>query len=986
MPSPSTFTVMLHRHLATLTTVLILPSLSSAALDSADTYKPLNTQPPGSEPPSAQDVTKGWKLPPGFKATLFAGEPDVRQPIDMKFDDRGRLWVAEAYSYQEWKRKGEDRIIILEDTDHDGMADKRTIFKTGFNHLSSVEIGFGGVWVLDSPNLVFIPDANGDDVPDGEAKVILDGWTIKGGHNMVSGLTWGPDGWLYGRHGITTPSMVGKPGTPEAARTFVEPGIWRVDPVNSKFECIVKGTTNPWGLDWDENGEMFMSGNVNGHLWHVIPGSLFERMFGSGSVPYDFERLKMIGERMHFDTSGDWKSDWSKADKGRASENNLGGGHSHCGLMIYQADNWPAQYRGHFFMNNTHGRRINEESVEPNSATYLSKHVGDLAVANTTWFRGVSVLSGPDGGVYVTDWCDDGECHDQDGVHRTSGRIYKITYGDVKAPELRGGLQKWSQRELTDTIANPNVWYFQHANRLLKEQSLAGKAFSEVKRANELAATEPQKLRALWLLNGCNSLGERELIKYLGNANSHLRLWAARLLTDAGKGAAEIQQLAGQEPDLLVLAHLAGISNRLPEESAWKLMETLAKRKESAAPVLELLVWYALEPLTGKAPKRAASLLPAVASAKVRNFIVRRLAATIDQAESREAIGALLEMPTADIMNAIAEGVAGRTKLPQPGNWASVRAKLLAKFPSQGVALGMAFGDPGIIVLLNEKLNNAAVSVEERRAALQALSLAKPENLTSLVEQSFAKPELRLAAINAASGVASEKIPDMILSAWDQLSKEERAVAIDVLASRKNWSVKLLTEVGAGKVRREEISLGQARQLSLIKDEKVTSLLAANWGKVGSSSEEKKAEILKFRELLTKGSKGDETRGKTVFNKVCSVCHTLFGEGGKLGPDLTGSGRKDLDYILLNVLDPNASVPRDYQMTVVTLKDGQVLAGTIPSESDQTITLQSITERKVLEKSACAKIERQSLSWMPEGLLQQLSEKDLRDLVSYLAK
>ena len=193
---------------------LLLTVCAQAALDSSDKFQPANTQAPGDDPPPAKEVAEGWKLPEGFHATLFSSEPDVRQPIDMKLDDQGRLWVAEAYSYKVWKQQGQDRVIMFEDTNNDGVADKRKIFRGGFNHLSSIEIGFGGVWVLDSPNLYFIPDANADGVPDGEPQVVVDGWTTGAGHNLASGMTWGPDGWLYGRHGIVQTSKLGVPGPP----------------------------------------------------------------------------------------------------------------------------------------------------------------------------------------------------------------------------------------------------------------------------------------------------------------------------------------------------------------------------------------------------------------------------------------------------------------------------------------------------------------------------------------------------------------------------------------------------------------------------------------------------------------------------------------------------------------------------------------------------------------------------------------------------
>src|SRR5687767_10135729 len=174
-----------------------------------------------------EQAAAAWQLPPGFKATLFAGEPDLVQPIAFTLDDRGRVWVVECLSYPTWKADGtgSDRVTIFEDTDNDGRHDKRTVFYDGGVNLSGIEVGFGGVWLTAVPNLIFIPDANGDDKPDGPPKVLLDGWDLAAKHNVVGNLAWGPDGWLYGCNGILSNSKVGKPGTPEARRVAMNCGV-----------------------------------------------------------------------------------------------------------------------------------------------------------------------------------------------------------------------------------------------------------------------------------------------------------------------------------------------------------------------------------------------------------------------------------------------------------------------------------------------------------------------------------------------------------------------------------------------------------------------------------------------------------------------------------------------------------------------------------------------------------------------------------------
>jgi putative membrane-bound dehydrogenase-like protein len=183
--------------------------------------EPPNAGPAGDEhgaPAPTADAAGRMSVPEGFHVTLAAAEPDVRQPIALALDDRGRIWIAECHSYPNWSAEGRDRILVLEDEDGDGRLERRKVFREGLANLSGIEVGFGGIWACTTPNLIFIPDRDGDDVPDGEPVVLLDGWDMNAKHNVFNGLTWGPDGWLYGLNGILSNSRVGRPGTPEDLR------------------------------------------------------------------------------------------------------------------------------------------------------------------------------------------------------------------------------------------------------------------------------------------------------------------------------------------------------------------------------------------------------------------------------------------------------------------------------------------------------------------------------------------------------------------------------------------------------------------------------------------------------------------------------------------------------------------------------------------------------------------------------------------------
>ena len=460
-------------------TLLLLCLSGGLPLKAAETPKIFNTQELTIPLLKPTEALKSITVPKGFRVQLSSAEPMVQQPIAMTWDTRGRLWIAECYTYAERKTNFEpklkDRIIILEDTNQDGVFDKRKVFLDGASQLAGIEIGFGGVWAACAPVILFIPDANGDDIPDGKPEPILDGFeNDKVRHNIVNGLKWGPDGWLYGRHGILGPgSMVGKPGTPEAKRTPIQCGIWRYHPTRKIFEVVCHGTTNSWGHDWDEHGQLFFINTVIGHLWHVIPGARYQRMYGEHYDKHLYELIPQTADHFHWDQGKEHWADLKK--KGMTSATDAaGGGHAHCGMMIYLGNNWPKKYRGNLFTLNFHGLRINQDTLHRKGTGYVGKHAPDFMKTKDKWFRGIELGYGPDGGVYVLDWSDIGECHENDGIHRTSGRIFKITHGKIKP--FPQNLNKLSSPELAKLQTHANDWHVRQARRLMQERAVAGQA------------------------------------------------------------------------------------------------------------------------------------------------------------------------------------------------------------------------------------------------------------------------------------------------------------------------------------------------------------------------------------------------------------------------------------------------------------------------------------------------------------------------------
>jgi putative membrane-bound dehydrogenase-like protein len=618
--------------------LMVAVMFSPGALARAeDDLKVENTEPADQQPITPQEALGKIKVPEGFKVTLFAGEPDVRQPIAMAVDQRGRLWVAECYSYPTWKETGNDRLVIFEDKDNDGVFDTRKIFWSKGRYLSGFALGHGGVWICNAPDFQFIPDADGDDVPDGEPKTLLDGWASKGIHNVFNALNWGPDGWLYGCNGITAPSSVGKPGTPENERTPINCGVWRYHPTKHVFEVVAQGTTNPWGLDWNDHGQAFFTNCVIEHLWHLVPGGHYKRMFGQDGSEHSYGLMPACSKHLH------WAGgDWTKA-RGRAEDDDLGGGHAHAGAMVYLGDNWPDKYRNSIFMGNIHGYRVNNNVLERNGSGYAGKRAPDFFFANDNWFRGLELKYGPDGGVYVTDWCDTGECHDYKGVHRTSGRVYKVVYGDAQARKATN-LLEMEDAELVQLQLHKNDYYCRTARVILQHRAATGSLQKETCDALQAIYKDNEdvtrKLRALWCLHGCGAIDAKWLTAQLRHENEHVRGWAIRLLREYEGGlegqVETLAKLAREDESALVRLEVASALQRLPIADRWAIVEALVSHAEDAEDDnLPLMIWYGIEPAIPGDKARAGKLLTAKIPL-IRQYVSRRLAATASAAPKKD--------------------------------------------------------------------------------------------------------------------------------------------------------------------------------------------------------------------------------------------------------------------------------------------------------------------------------------------------------------
>ncbi|MFT5466728.1 MAG: putative membrane-bound dehydrogenase-like protein [Verrucomicrobiales bacterium] len=950
-------------------------------------------QPVIDAPLPPEEAADAMIVPEGFDVTLFAGEPDVKQPIGFSIDDRGRLWVAEGYSYpNHTSEPANDRIVIFEDKDNDGRFDKKTVFYDKLNYISGIEVGFGGAWVMSPPYFYFIPDADGDDVPDSEPELVLDGFgNHSNAHNMANGFSWGPDGWLYGTHGRTNWSMIGKPGASDDERQRFDGGVWRYHPITKVWEPFSDGTTNPWGIDWDDFGQGFVCNCVNPHLFHVIQGAHYEPWRNRESSRFAYKRIETIADHLHFIGGNNVRD-----HLGSEEELAIGGGHAHCGTMVYLGGSWPEEYRNTVFINNIHGKRVNRDVLARAGSGYTASHAPDIMISPDKWFMGVTIRYGPDGSAFVSDWSDTGECHSYKNTRRETGRIFKITYGQPAAPKL--GLASMTDSELVELQLHQNDWYVQHARRLLQERFAAGKEM-DAARQQLLAMFESQddetrKLRALWALHAIGEASDEFLTSVMSNDSEYVRAWAVQLICEDRNppeaALRRMRELAESGDSAFVRLHIASALQRLAAEDRWPIARALVSRgADFKDQNLPFMYWYAIEPLIHEDIKQFAELAGTARIPMVREFIGRRAASLGDLDAVIAVLSKTQEIDVQqDLLGGILTGIEGQRSAAMPAGWSVAYANLTKTdaHEDQVMRLALVFGDSNAITAVLARAKDSAVPTKTRHAAIAALAAKRDPKFIREFSDLVADPAVGGAAIRALALFDDPKTPARILTNYIKFDAAAKQDAVQALVSRAAWAQQLLDAVEAGTLPRTDISAFAARQIQSLGDDELSSRVAEVWGDLRAASKQSAQQISEWKKKLTVGAlkSADKSNGRTIFMKSCAACHKMFGEGLDIGPELTGSQRQNFDYLLENIIDPSASVARDYRMEIIVMKDGRVLTGFLSAETESTVTLRMISEESVIP---IAEIEERTVSKasiMPDGLLVPLTESEVVDLIAYL--
>jgi putative heme-binding domain-containing protein len=985
------------------TCVAVVPAVVALALAAAGADpKPAPKPDPRPLPPA--EAFRHLHTLADLKLEQVLAEPTVTQPIFLNFDERGRMWVVQYRQYpfpaglkilseDKFLRavydkvppppphhfKGRDKITIHEDTDGDGLFDKHTTFVEGLNIATSCVKGRGGVWVLNPPYLLFYPDRDNDDVPDGDPVVHLEGFGLEDTHSNVSCLQWGPDGWLYAAQGSTVTGAVKHYGAPgEQPVHSMGQLIWRYHPETRRYEIFAEGGGNAFGVAIDAKGRLFSGhngGNTRG--FHYVQGGYYQKGFGKHgplSNPFTFGYFAAM----------------KHPDVPRFTHT----------FVVYEGGALPRRYEGKTFGVAPLLNHVVCSERLPDHSSFQTKDVGHPITSTDPWFRPVDVKVGPDGAVYVADMYE-GQIahlrHHEGKIDITNGRVYRLRSRDAK-PMKPFNHARATAAELCELLRHPNKWHRRMALVLLGDRKDRSAIPTLTKMLDD--ADGQTALEALWGINACGGFDEALALRALAHPDPYVRLWTVRLLGDDKKVTPEVarrlESMARSEPHVEARVQLACTAKRLPAADGLPIVRGLLEHGEDADDIHQpLLLWWAIESKCEADRDRVLKLFEDSAVWKlpiVQAHHLHRLMRRFAQAGTRRDLlvcARLLELaPDAAASKKLLRGFEEAFQGRPLGNLPPELAAALAKYGGESVVLGLRQNKPAAVqkalaVLGNDRADNA-----ERLQYIQIFGeVRQPRCVPVLLHivETTRDDALRIAALTALQQYGDEEVGRRVLRLNGKLSDDARAVAVTLLTGRKGWARVLLEAIDRGDIERSALSADAVRRLTVFRDGRIAALVKKLYGEVeGATTAQMQQEVARLEAVL-RGGTGSPYRGRKLFNDTCARCHRLFGQGGQVGPDLTTFRRDDVANMLLHIVNPSAEIRDGYETTLVTTADGRVLTGVVVEKDNQVVVLRGADGQNVTVRLAQIEdMAAQRKSLMPEGLLSGLKDEQVRDLFAYL--
>lgn len=944
----------------------------------------------------------------GFEINLYAADPLLAKPIQMNFDAAGRLWVASSETYPQIEpgKVASDKIVILEDADGDGRAEKTSVFADGLLIPTGIEPGDGGAYVGASTELLHLADTNGDGRAD-RRRVVLSGFGTEDTHHIVHTLRWGHDGNLYFNQSIYIHSHI---ETPYGVRRLGGGGIWQFRPESMRLEVFARGWWNTWGHHFDRWGQSFVTDGAGGKgINYAFPGSVFEATPGASRIITGLNP----------------------------------GSPKYCGLEVLSGRHLPEAWQGNLITNDFRGHRVCRFVVADEGSGYVSRELPELIKTSHVAFRPIDVKMGPDGAIYIADWCNPiiqhGEVDFRDPRRdHTHGRIWRVTAkGRALAP--RPKLVTASNQELCAALASPEGYTRHHARRVLKERGneVLGDLNAWVAGLPADGANDGERLEALWTYQSLAHIESKLLGRVLASTDPKIRAAAVRVLGAWSEAIPEAPQklakLAVDEHPRICLEAVAALGQLGTKEAFMAALPALDRplddnldfalwqmaRVTSASwlPVIETSL--AEEKTPAIAPAHLLFALKAVSSPDVVTAAVRVLQHPAFNAKQRdEALeliarhgsAAELKLVFDHALNDQELEAAERAKLLDTLLSATVERRVKPAGDLTGLAAWLASPD----VRLNAAAARAAgkwkleplhgpvtafarnrdTPTSARYPAVEALADFNTPHDRELLVRMAADPaeaiEARAAFVEALARVAPGQAAGPALELLKQGKAELDAIALVEPFVRSPNGARALREAAEKTALPADVAKLAVRAVRLLAkpDDALIAALRKAAG-LGSGPKELSADELA---ALAKqvAEHGDAARGEAIYRRqelACVKCHAVGGAGGQVGPDILSIGATaQLDYLIESILVPSKKIKENYNAIVVQTDDGRSFAGIKVREADGTLTLRTADDQliNIPVKNIEAQGEGQSL--MPVGLADDLTRDELVDLVRFLSE
>jgi putative heme-binding domain-containing protein len=651
-------------------------------------------------------------------------------------------------------------------------------------------------------------------------------------------------------------------------------------------------------------------------------------------------------------------------------------------------------------MANIHEHAVLTDVLTREGSGFVASHGDDFLLANNAQWIGFSMEIGPAGDVYVLDWHDADICG-KEVLNKETGRVYRISPKRSLAKNWKNrfaDLATLPDTELAELQLSPSAWHARRARVILQHRATGGETDKIARRRlREIFRDErnaDHRLRAMWALHVTGGLSEDDLLSALGHSDEYIRAWAIQLLTEdraPSRATERFAEMAMTDASPVVRLYLAAALQRIPHGQRWEIAAALSRHAEDRDDHnIPKMLWFGIEPLVPLDPARALELAGQSAVPVLQEWTARRAS----QADSGalEALASTLgddRQPPAALfafLQGMRKGLEGRRNLKAPEGWQTAYERLSgspdARVARLATELGQRFGDVGAEEAMLATLRNAAAPAEARRGALRQLAGGRNAELRRQLPALLDEASLRTEAIRATASWDDENFADLLLDRYPGYPSPDQAEVLSALAARPKSGWKLTLAIRDGRVAKKDVPAYVARQLRRV----VGNGFVEVWGPLDVLPAAKEQSLAKYRALLTGKAlaAADIAAGEAVFTKACSSCHQLYGEGGEIGPDLTGSNRGDLTYILDNMINPSSVIQDDYMLQIITTRDGRTFAGNIANENNRQVTIRMVGQESVIDKSTIQSRERVETSMMPEGLLDTLSDEEVINLVGYL--